>query len=156
MSGPTSRMVSLAWIEYFAACGIFSWGFWTYSWGPDEALSAAAFDGLRASVTSWGLGPAWVVLGLAGMILGAAYACAVKVNGHGMYWTPLVRGASCISAVVFLAHLAISIVGNQPSSTGVFTYSFIAIVYFAIFLANLDRIATSSRLIWRHFRGVDS
>lgn len=150
----TQRMISLAVIEYFAAAGIALWGLWVLYWGTGGAISSAAFDDLRASVEGWGIGPAWRVMGLGGILLGFIYASGVAVNGRGMYWTPLARGGSCLTAVVFLAHLSVSIYNGQESSTGVFTYAFIGVVYVAIFLSNLDRIAQSALMIGRKLRGI--
>lgn len=154
MVGP--KMIRLSSVEYFAAALIFGWGLWVLAWGPNAAISAAAFDILRASVEHWGLGPPWRTLGLSSMFVGAIYGLAITINGHGMMWTPIARGSSCVAAVVFLVNLSVTIMQQQPSSTGVLIYMGIAIGYAILFILNLDRFAMSLELIWGRIRGLDT
>lgn len=153
---PDPHFVRLATIEYFAAAAVFGWGLWLLVWGSDSAISSAAFAYLRASVEGWGFGPAWRVLGLLGMASGVLYAIAVKINGAGMMWTPIVRGTTCVGAVIFYANLVYSIMQVQPSSTGVYSYATISVFYACLFVANLDRFAVSLVLIWERLRGLDT
>jgi len=148
------RTVDLSTIEYFAAAFIFGWGFWILSWGPGEAVSAAAFDFFRNWILLMDIGPPWRVIGITGMIAGLLYAVAICINGRGMYWTPIVRGTSCILAVIFLVNLSASVFQIQPSSTAVYTYGSLSVIYFSIFMANLRRLAHSLELIWERFYGM--
>lgn len=153
---PDPHFVRLATIEYFAAAAVFGWGLWLLVWGSDSAISSAAFAYLRASVEGWGLGPAWRVLGLLGMASGVLYGVAIKINGAGMMWTPIVRGTTCVGAAIFYVNLVYSIMQVQPSSTGVYSYATISVFYACLFVANLDRFAVSLVLIWERLRGLDT
>lgn len=154
---PDPRLFRLSTAEYIAASAVFGWGLWLLYWGADGgSISSLAFDYLRSNVESWGLGPAWRVIGVLGMAVGLFYAVAIKINGAGMMWTPIVRGTACVATVVFFANLSYSINQVQPSSTGVFSYAFISGLYAALFVANLDRFAMSLVLIWERLRGLDT
>lgn len=111
---------------------------------------------LRKSAAGWGLGPPWRSLGLSGIAVGTIYAIAIQINGRGMMWTPIARGTSCIAAVVFLMNLSVTIMHQQPSSTGVYIYMAMAVGYSLLFILNLDRFAISLELIWERIRGVDT
>ncbi|MGY9046054.1 hypothetical protein P775_14295 [Puniceibacterium antarcticum] len=137
--------VNLSTIEYCAASGVLGWGLWILVWGPNAALSAPAFDSLRAMVAPW---PAYRAYGAGAVMLGAFYAVAIAVNGRQMYWTPTVRLLSCLLAVLFLSNLALALALEQPSSTGVYTYGALAILYSALLCANLNRFALSAHMIW--------
>ena len=137
--------VHLSTIEYCAAGAMFGWGLWILLWGPGAALSAPAFDILRQSVAPF---PAYRIYGGGAAIVGTLYAVAVTINGSAMYWTPAARVISCLVAVLFLANLTVAIFAAQPSSTGVYTYGTLAILYFALLCANLNRLAVSIDMIW--------
>lgn len=152
----TPRTITIASADYLAALYIFGLSLWILSWGPDQALSASTFDTLRHNTVSWGLGPPWRPVGIAGMVVSLSYAAAININGRGMYWTPIVRGMACLLAVLFLSNLSLSIAATQPSSTGVFSYMFAALAYSMLFILNLGRFAQSLELIWERVRGVFS
>lgn len=150
------KTIRLSTVEYYAAGFIFGFGLWVLSWGPDGSVSALAFSSLRASIESIGFGPPFRVLGLLGVSSGALYALGIKINGRGLMWTPIVRGMSCVLAVVFLVNLSLAISQIQPSSTGVYVYMSLAVGYTSLFIANLERFAQSLELIWGRLRGVDT
>ncbi|MEJ6397049.1 hypothetical protein [Yoonia sp. 208BN28-4] len=147
-----ARVVPLSVIEYFAAAFIACFGLWVLLWGPDAALSAHAFDELTQSAARFG--PAWRVIGGGGLLVGAVYGLAIKINGRGAAWTPIVRGVSCVFAVAFLMNLVVSIAQQQPSSTGVYSYGFLTVAYAGLFVANLNRFAHALELIWGRIRGL--
>lgn len=155
ISSSNGRYIKLSTVEYCAAAAVIGFGLWVLFWGPDASLSAAAFAELRSNVNALGLGKPYRTVGLSAIIIGALYAVAIKINGDGMYWTPIVRGGACVLVVIFLANLSWSIDKIQQSSTGVFVYGILAAAFFGLFLANLDRIAHALILIGRHIRGIN-
>ncbi|WP_146592313.1 hypothetical protein [Puniceibacterium confluentis] len=141
--------VHLSTIEYAAAGGIFGWGLWILAWGPGAALSAPAFDALRAMAQPW---PPFRVYGAGSVLIGALYTVAIAINGRGMYWTPAVRLLCCLFAILFLANLTAAIALVQPSSTGVYTYGALTVLYTALLCANLNRFSLSVHMIWGRIR----
>jgi len=129
-------------------------GLWILAWGNGGAISAPAFAQVRANVQDMGIGEPYAVLGLACMFLGLIYTIAIKINGHGMYWTPLARGGACVTISIFMLHFSASIAATQVASTGVFSYFAAGVAYFSIFIAHLPRISRALILIWERFSGV--
>jgi len=146
--------VSLTKIDYLASTYFTGFGLWILAWGEGGAISAKAFEHVRDNIHATGLGAPYAVVGLACVFLGLFYAIAVRINGHGMYWTPIARGGACVTISIFMLHFSASIAATQGSSSGVFTYFAAGVVYFSIFIAHLPRISRALILIWERLSGV--
>lgn len=140
--------IRLSTIEHWAAAFTTLWGLWVLSWGPGQAIGAAAFADLRASISVFG-GQPWQVVGLGGLLIGTIWNVAIYINGRGIMWTPIVRCFAASLNVLFFAHVARSIILAQPSSTGVFTYAAVALIYTSLVAMNASRAAHSFSLLVR-------
>lgn len=165
-SHPPIRMIKTSSLEYTGALFLIVFGIWVLSWGPDGAISSAAFDTLRASFAKWDFGKPFRVAGLLAVFVGLFYVVAININGRGMMWTPIVRGTACVFAVSFFLNVSFNIYSSQHSSTGVITYAALSYAYAALFVLNLDRFVLALEIIWgeashslkaawRRVRGLD-
>lgn len=140
--------VRIARLEYQAAALTLAWGCWLLL-GNDTSLDAHAFDYLRASwEANFPSVPARVSIGFFSVLIGLLYAAAIKINGQGMAWTPLVRVACCSLNAAFFASVSWSVAVVDPWSTGVLTYAFLSMYFAWLFRLNIPRAEHALEIIW--------
>lgn len=140
--------VRIARLEYQAAGFTLLWGCWLLA-GNETSLDAMAFDYLRGSWESaFPSVPARVSIGFFSVVIGLAYAAAIKINGAGRAWTPLVRVGCCSFNAAFFASVAWSVARADFWSTGVLTYTVLSVYFVWLFRLNLPRAEHAVEVIW--------
>ena len=140
--------VRISRLEYQAAAFTLLWGVWLLI-GNDTSLDAVAFDYLRGSwERNFPSVPARVSIGFFSVLIGLLYAAAIKINGAGMTWTPLVRVVCCSLNAAFFASVAWSVGVADLWSTGVLTYTFLSMYFAWLFRLNIPRAELALQIIW--------
>lgn len=136
-------------LEYRAAVASIIWGLWLMM-GNETTLDAKAFEYLRETWTFGTLQPRFS-LGFTALTFGLIYAGSVRINGHGITWTPIVRMLCSGFNSALFSSVAYSISHSDFWSPGVVAYGIIAAGFFTLFYQNIPRASGSISILWSRF-----